>query len=588
MIYMLIFSSILILFNSAQLQPFPDMKLYPGELLFSGDKTYEKLKELVDKHPNRFIGSEASRSSAIWMKDEFSRLGLDVRFDEFDCYVNKFTVEGKRTPANYPSKEVNKQVRGINVVAVSSGKTEEAVIIGAHRDVVGYIQGAEDNGSGTVSLLELARVLCSQEHYYTYIFVSFDGEEVGKGGSIDFVKRHSNSQIKLAYILDMTGYKNANSIGFYPYMTAKGASPLWTLALGNNLLTEYKLSPAYWLPSYNPEKNTLELFNELFNLKIFGHINTDSAPFTEKNIPAIGVMAAENIKGMNNTGFGYREVHCADDTINNVSVKTLELTGRFSEQYIRSIELNSISRKLSSQNYIINGSKYLSPVAIVAFLILVFTLFGVLIYLTFRFRDIKVKDYIEFIRSQWAWVLFLVVYTAVVVLMFQVLRSDSIKSIPSIIRGGFLLLTAGLGGLYLVFKRLKYLRDKGSQFQYFINMQTGLLNHLYLLVFLGLLIFVNPFKVLCITVPLFLFIGRMRYQTKPFKAVWFILFGLWSAVEFIIMKTVLRDIIYDSASFKSNMVIFLCGILWTCTFIYGLCTPPVPGRDKTLREGVNI
>lgn len=359
-VYILISLSVFVFFNQAWLKPFPAMKLYSGELQFSGEKAYETLKELVEKYPNRFIGSDAARASAEWMKDEFSKLGLDARLEKFDCNVDKYKVEGKPTPANYSSKEINKQVRGINVVAISPGKTEEAVIIGAHRDVLGYIQGAEDNGSGTVSLLELARVICSQEHYYTYIFLSFDGEEVGKGGSIDFVKRYSNSRIKLAYIMDMTGYNNANSIGFYPYMTPTGAAPLWTLALGNTILRENKLTPGYWLPGFNPQKNTWGLFSEILKHKIHGHINTDSAPFIDANIPAIGVMAAEKLKGMNNTGFGYRNIHSATDTLGQVSAKALELTGRFSERYIRSIELNKISWELSSRYYCINGTNYLS------------------------------------------------------------------------------------------------------------------------------------------------------------------------------------------------------------------------------------
>jgi hypothetical protein len=46
-----------------------------------------------------------------------------------------------------------------NVIAVFGSKNEKRIIIGAHYDVCGNQEGADDNGSGTVALLELSRML---------------------------------------------------------------------------------------------------------------------------------------------------------------------------------------------------------------------------------------------------------------------------------------------------------------------------------------------------------------------------------------------------------------------------------------------
>ena len=88
----------------------------------------------------------------------------------------------------------------INVIAVLPGTdpqlTQEAIVIGAHRDHFGHqagllFPGADDNASGTAVMLEVARVLAKAGAHpgRTILFISFSGEEQGLVGSRLYVER---------------------------------------------------------------------------------------------------------------------------------------------------------------------------------------------------------------------------------------------------------------------------------------------------------------------------------------------------------------------------------------------------------------
>jgi|CXWL01.1.fsa_nt_gi hypothetical protein len=88
----------------------------------------------------------------------------------------------------------------MNVLALLPGsdpqKTEEVLVIGAHRDHFGrqaglLFPGADDNASGTAVMLEVARAMANSKvrSKRTVLFVSFSGEEQGFIGSRLFLQR---------------------------------------------------------------------------------------------------------------------------------------------------------------------------------------------------------------------------------------------------------------------------------------------------------------------------------------------------------------------------------------------------------------
>ena len=113
-----------------------------------------------------------------------------------------------------------------NVVGVLEGSgplADEAIVIGAHYDhvgsggfgsmgagrVVAIHQGADDNGSGTTAMLELAKRFASQKDRQgrKLIFMAFSAEELGLFGSVHYCKEPLYPIEKTAAMinLDMVG-----------------------------------------------------------------------------------------------------------------------------------------------------------------------------------------------------------------------------------------------------------------------------------------------------------------------------------------------------------------------------------------------
>lgn len=64
-----------------------------------------------------------------------------------------------------------------NVIGLIGSNNKEKIIIGAHYDVAGEQEGADDNASGVVGVLELARLLAHKPINYQIEFVAYTLEE---------------------------------------------------------------------------------------------------------------------------------------------------------------------------------------------------------------------------------------------------------------------------------------------------------------------------------------------------------------------------------------------------------------------------
>jgi hypothetical protein len=99
---------------------------------------------------------------------------------------------------------------GINVIGRLAGHTEETItyIVDAHYDTVSGSPGADDNGSGVVGMLEVARVLGQLSFERTVVFIGFDQEEQGLLGSKAYVQSQQPSFEEIAGVLnfEMIGY----------------------------------------------------------------------------------------------------------------------------------------------------------------------------------------------------------------------------------------------------------------------------------------------------------------------------------------------------------------------------------------------
>jgi hypothetical protein len=109
-------------------------------------------------------------------------------------------------------------IKVFNTVGEIKGtdKADEFVVCGAHLDSWDLGQGATDNGTGTCTVLEAARILakCGTKPRRTIRFVLFTGEEQGLIGSRNYVEQHKDEMKKVsAALVHDTGTGRVYGIG---------------------------------------------------------------------------------------------------------------------------------------------------------------------------------------------------------------------------------------------------------------------------------------------------------------------------------------------------------------------------------------
>jgi hypothetical protein len=103
-----------------------------------------------------------------------------------------------------------------NVVARLPGVTESTIVLGAHYDSVAEGPGANDNASGTATVLELARVLPAMDLPFTIQIVLFGAEEIGLVGSRHYVGAlgpQERERIAAMLNFDMVGVGDRPMVG---------------------------------------------------------------------------------------------------------------------------------------------------------------------------------------------------------------------------------------------------------------------------------------------------------------------------------------------------------------------------------------
>jgi glutaminyl-peptide cyclotransferase len=130
---------------------------------FDGARALGHVRRLVEFGP-RPAGSEALKRTRAYIVGELKSYGLKVSTDEFKA----------KTPAG--------ELRMANVSAEIKGTGDDFVVVASHYDTKLYknfrFVGANDGGSSTGALLEIARVLAARPRgTLGYRLVFFDGEE---------------------------------------------------------------------------------------------------------------------------------------------------------------------------------------------------------------------------------------------------------------------------------------------------------------------------------------------------------------------------------------------------------------------------
>lgn len=106
-------------------------------------------------------------------------------------------------------------LRGTNIIVDTGNlKSNKHLILSAHYDVVSGSPGANDDGSGIAILIDVIEKLKRLKIKNKIRIVYFDDEEIGRFGSISYIKKYGLKDLLAVYHLELCGY--GDSIGLWP------------------------------------------------------------------------------------------------------------------------------------------------------------------------------------------------------------------------------------------------------------------------------------------------------------------------------------------------------------------------------------
>ncbi|MEA2206915.1 MAG: hypothetical protein QOE77_3691 [Blastocatellia bacterium] len=270
---------------------------------FDGEKALEHVRKQVEFGP-RPPGSPQLEQTRSYIVGQLKSYGLNVVLDEFHA----------ATPIG--------DKRMVNITAELPGASRDVIIIASHYDTKLFkdfrFVGANDAGSSTGALLEIARIMAATkaDRKFTYWFVFFDGEEAfceswdqcSKPGAPDntYGSRHYVDQLKsknelsrvrAMILLDMIGYKNLQ-------FGRDDASTTWLLDI-------------VW-------RTARELgHSSVFQNRPEGVGGDDHEPFLKVSVDSLDIIQLNSYKSPS----GEEYWHTAGDTLDKISAKSLKIVG---------------------------------------------------------------------------------------------------------------------------------------------------------------------------------------------------------------------------------------------------------------------
>ncbi|MCA1586398.1 MAG: M28 family peptidase [Acidobacteria bacterium] len=260
-------------------------------------KAWDHLRTLVNIGP-RVSGTPGNAQARQYILETLGTMGITASEQAF----------GAETPRG--------RVKMANLIATLPGSRPERIALGTHFDTKQFREfrfvGANDGGSSTALVLELARVLQARRRLFTIDLLFFDGEEAlvewgpsdGTYGSRHYVGAARTagilSSLKALVLLDMVGdrqlafRRESNST---PWLT----DLVWAAArrLGHQ---------QHFLADSTP-------------------IEDDHLPFLRAGVPSVDIIDLD-----------YAPWHTANDTIEQVSARSLQVTGEVVLAALQDIE----------------------------------------------------------------------------------------------------------------------------------------------------------------------------------------------------------------------------------------------------------
>jgi hypothetical protein len=159
-------------FSVGRPEALPEPRLRP---FFDQATAVQFAADLSGEFPDRSPGSQGARDATAWVEEQLRGY--------------HFAVERQTFTAEIPGRGTEEFVNLVAVAPHSEGdpvRSQETIVVMAHRDNLGLSPGANDNASGTAALLELARDVGDASLAHTLVLLSTDGGAYGGLGAEAF------------------------------------------------------------------------------------------------------------------------------------------------------------------------------------------------------------------------------------------------------------------------------------------------------------------------------------------------------------------------------------------------------------------
>ena len=270
-------------------EPVPDLSAE-----FNATNAFRHVEQLVAIGP-RYSGSPGIEKAKRYIEAQLSAAGLDIEFQVFD----DDTPHGSR--------------KFSNIIAYPKWRRGERIIFASHYDTKWienvHFVGANDGGSSSGLLLELARVLAAHPMQPTPYFIFFDGEEsLGEWGPTNglfgsrylvraWQRRGELAQVRAMILADMIGDKTLD-VGIPQNSSAKLAKAVFEASQELGYRGSFSLNSSM--------------------------IADDHVPFIMAGIPSIDLIDFQfgSTPGLNDYW------HTDQDTLDKISPQSIEIVGR--------------------------------------------------------------------------------------------------------------------------------------------------------------------------------------------------------------------------------------------------------------------
>src|SRR5216683_73701 len=278
--------------SGAQVTPSPQASSFPPAPAaettggFDGARAYKHVEQLVAIGPHS-AGSEGIRRAQAYIIEQLKSLGCPVEEQDFHASTPIGDVAMKNILVKIPSANPN------------------IILYASHYDTkrIDNFVGADDSGSSTGVLLELARILCTSKNAQTIWLAFLDGEEAfnftwadpdNTYGSRELAASLALSgtlrHVKAMILVDMVGPAN-------PVFKRETNSTPW--------LTEFLWSTAARLG-----------YGNVFVNEETSGIADDHVAFLNRDVPAADIIDLE-----------VPYWHTTSDTLDKIDPRTLAITG---------------------------------------------------------------------------------------------------------------------------------------------------------------------------------------------------------------------------------------------------------------------